>query len=431
VAEVALDDTTVTAGATSTQLRRVEVEETDDGGLNEVEALVEALRTANGLVAVPGAKFAAGLAAAGLHPAAPDLGPHEASREDTSLTRALVVLRQQFSEFLARESGTALGEDVEQLHDMRVAARRLRAAFRVFRDVLPPALVRRGEALREIGEALGSVRDLDVQIERFEAMRAASSWSDANAIAPLVASLREQREAARTALLERFMSAGYRQFVTDMRAMLAAAVTEDKTESADEFARAHVRDDVRKFVRDAKALEPTSPHAQYHELRKRGKRLRYLLEFFADSCGGSGVRALRLLRASQDRLGELQDLEVTDDRLHELVRTHGSTFPVETLVMIGRLTEQHRARGESITSGNAREIRPLLQMLERLRDRVRSRRLDEPADELDPEPMTSTEVSPAEAELRALVVSATRLQPSVARSRGLRNVLARLLRGSR
>ena len=64
VAEIALDDTTVAAGGTSAQLWRVEVEETADGGLTEVEALVEALRSANGLVAVPGAKFAAGLAAA-------------------------------------------------------------------------------------------------------------------------------------------------------------------------------------------------------------------------------------------------------------------------------------------------------------------------------------------------------------------------------
>ena len=429
VAEIALDYTTVEAGTTSAQLRRVEIEETDDGGLNEVEALVEALRTANGLVAVPGAKFAAGLAAAGLYPAPPDLGPHELSREDTSAARALIVLRWRFSDFLAHESGTALGEDPEQLHDMRVAARRLRAAFRVFRDVLPPALVRRGEALREIGEALGSVRDLDVQIERFEGMRSASSWDDANAIAPLVSMLREQREPARNVLLDLFMSDRYRRFVAEMRTMLAIEASTEGTESADDFARAHVRDDARRFIRAANALEPTSPHAEYHELRKRGKRLRYLLEFFADCCGTTGARALRLLRVSQDRLGELQDLEVTDDRLRELVRAQGSALPVETLVMIGRLTEQHSARGESITSRNEREIRPLVQMLDRLRDRMRQRRADDASE--DPEPEFPVEGSPADEELRALVVAATRLQPSVARSRGLRNVLARLLRGTR
>ena len=430
VAEIALDDTTVEAGTTSAQLRRVEVEETDDGGLNEVEALVEALRTANGLVAVPGAKFAAGLAAAGLSPAPLDLGPHEPSRDDTSAARALIVLRRRFSEFLAHESGAALGEDPEQLHEMRVATRRLRAAFRVFRDVLSPALVRRGEALREIGEALGNVRDLDVQIERFEGMRLGSSWDDANAITPLVSMLRDQREPARTVLLDLLVSERYRWFVAEMRTMLAGEALEN-TESADDFARAHVRDDARRFIRAATALQSTSPHAEYHELRKRGKRLRYLLEFFSDSCGTTGTRALRLLRASQDRLGELQDLEVTDDRLRELVRAHGSVFPVETLVLIGRLMEQHRARGESITSRNEREIRPLLRTLDRLRDRLRTRRDDAAPEEPERESALAIESSPTDEELRALVVAATRLQPSVARSRSLRNVLARLLRGSR
>jgi hypothetical protein len=52
------------------------------------------------------------------------------------------ILRYHFAEMLHNEAGTVLGEDIEALHDMRVATRRMRAAFGVFADAYEPDQVK-------------------------------------------------------------------------------------------------------------------------------------------------------------------------------------------------------------------------------------------------------------------------------------------------
>src|ERR687890_103809 len=74
-------------------------------------------------------------------------------------------------EMRSHEAGTRLGEDPEELHDMRVPTRRMRAAIKAFENVLPEKALWFGEELRWVAKTLGEVRDLDVQIERFEALK--------------------------------------------------------------------------------------------------------------------------------------------------------------------------------------------------------------------------------------------------------------------
>ena len=78
---------------------------------------------------------------------------------------AFAVLRRQLAVVRAKEPGTRLGEDPEELHDMRVATRRLRAALSLFEAVLPVRAQVFREELGWLARLLGSVRDLDVQLE--------------------------------------------------------------------------------------------------------------------------------------------------------------------------------------------------------------------------------------------------------------------------
>ena len=82
------------------------------------------------------------------------------------------VLRFHFERMLAHEPGTRLGEDIEELHDMRVATRRMRSAFGVFSPYFDPdALQPFFKGLRRTGRALGGVRDLDVFMEKAQRYR--------------------------------------------------------------------------------------------------------------------------------------------------------------------------------------------------------------------------------------------------------------------
>lgn len=79
------------------------------------------------------------------------------------------VFSQQFARMLALEKAIRKGEDIEALHDMRVAVRRMRSAARVFEDYLDSRkLEPQINGLRKTLRALGDVRDLDFFREKAE-----------------------------------------------------------------------------------------------------------------------------------------------------------------------------------------------------------------------------------------------------------------------
>ena len=92
---------------------------------------------------------------------------------------------------LAKEAGTRSGEQIEDLHGMRVATRRMRAAWRVFGDGFRPGRTSSlRDRLRVVAGRLGAVRDLDVLLEAAATHQAGLPPADAAAFEPLVAAWR-------------------------------------------------------------------------------------------------------------------------------------------------------------------------------------------------------------------------------------------------
>lgn len=93
-----------------------------------------------------------------------------------------------------------LGE-VEHVHDMRVATRRLRAALEVFEDCFPRK--RHHKALKRVkalADALGERRDLDVEIAQLEALADEVSGEDRESLQALIEQRRAQQRRANDAL---------------------------------------------------------------------------------------------------------------------------------------------------------------------------------------------------------------------------------------
>jgi CHAD domain-containing protein len=87
--------------------------------------------------------------------------------------------------------------DIERVHDMRVATRRLRAVLEIFSPCFPKKAHR--SALREVkalADALGERRDPDVQIEHLEAYGDAAPAQDRPGVDVLVSRLRTRQAAA-------------------------------------------------------------------------------------------------------------------------------------------------------------------------------------------------------------------------------------------
>ena len=211
-AEIALDDTVIVVGngQRPMQLRRVEVE-VDPEWLGALEPIVDQLRSSCGLQPAGLSKFEAGLLALGQDiPGSPDLGSTTVSEESTIGELAYAVLRRQLAVLRDKEPGTRLGEDTEELHDMRVATRRLRAALAIFSNVLPVRAQTFREELGWLASVLGAVRDLDVQIEGLDDMAADTAGlsaalppGDHDPLGELAALLEREREEARADMLER------------------------------------------------------------------------------------------------------------------------------------------------------------------------------------------------------------------------------------
>ena len=157
IGELALDDTVIAIGHERRRLRLTRVEvEVQPAWVEATRPFVERLRRECGLQPATLSKFEAGLMAAGLAiPGLPDLGPTEITPSSTLGELAYRVLRKDAVAMLAQEAGTRLGEDIEALHQMRVATRRMRASLEMFADVLP---VRAGRLRTELGWLAGDPR---------------------------------------------------------------------------------------------------------------------------------------------------------------------------------------------------------------------------------------------------------------------------------
>ena len=207
----------------------------------------------------------------------------------------------------------------DAIHDMRVATRRLRAALALFRGVVALPRAARRPRLRWIARRLGRVRDLDVRIALLaERYLPAVAGREAARVDRLVADFVAERRRAHQRLRKGLVRPRYRR----LRAALGAwvrraefAVGEDAGAArfmADAVDRAGQRVGGHEAMHDR---HPTA--AALHDLRIAVKRLRYALDFHADTCGLAFDAERAVARDLQDCLGEMRDHDLLFARLAE------------------------------------------------------------------------------------------------------------------
>ncbi len=336
VGEISLDQSEF-SGEAAPRLSRVEVEVGSEAVVRDgVGDFVDALRDALGLRPAEASKFRTGLSAAGLSPAvAPDLGPTQIDASMSAGEVAFAILRRHFATMLAHEPGVRLGENPEDLHDMRVAIRRLRATLKLYVDVLPRRAERYERDLRHFSRALGDVRDLDVHLERLSG----ETPRNGEALEKVVVLLEERRVEARRRMLETLDSNRYERFVASFSGTLRRGRSPAPTRPILEVAPGLVRRGYMKVRDDVRALSEDSPPEDFHGLRKKGKRLRYALEPLQGIYGKPSEKMVRLLKAVQDDLGDHQDLIVAAELMQEL-GTAGDV-PPQAVFSMGSLAERH------------------------------------------------------------------------------------------
>ena len=129
--------------------------------------------------------------------------PVELNAEMTFAQAAAVTIATRTHELFHSADRVLDTEDIERVHDMRVASRRLRAALEVFAPCFDAGEHR--DLLREVkhlADALGKRRDPDVQIEGLQRLRHDLPPENHPGIDLLIARAREQQHEGNTALRE-------------------------------------------------------------------------------------------------------------------------------------------------------------------------------------------------------------------------------------
>jgi CHAD domain-containing protein len=274
---------------------------------------------------------------------------------------AAVVLRGMLEVIEVNLDGAIADLDSEFLHDLRVSVRRSRAVQRELKRVFPPdELAHYRAEFRWLQQATGDVRDLDVHVLEFDDMRALVPEAMRDDLDPLLHVLRARRVKARRALVRALRSKRMATLLSGWASFLDGleATSEDERPDAarpiGEVSGERIRKVYRRMLKMGGAIEPSSPAESYHELRKKGKELRYLLELFGVALYPEEVvkPMIKTLKALQDVLGRHQDREVQIAVLRSLGPEVGQASGGEAALMaigalVARLGEDERAaRGE-------------------------------------------------------------------------------------
>lgn len=250
---------------------------------------------------------------------------HEAAGRDTSAQAAFVSYAAPLIDH-AIEFARAVRDDPspEALHKLRVSLRRLRSLWWAFEPLWNEGESEHDDKARPgqeravykyLATAAGKTRDWDILIDLLA--HEASGESGASDLAPALHDAREtalatSRETLSNAdvrhLLHEALSTAAKELNTSHHRVPLRKFADKRMEAAERSLKKRI-----KHARGAKR----SNYAAFHNVRKAGKKVRYLLEFFEPVLKGTHKRTLKRLKQIQKRFGKLNDIVASEQLLRD------------------------------------------------------------------------------------------------------------------
>jgi CHAD domain-containing protein len=235
-----------------------------------------------------------------------------------------------------------------------VSIRRARSVLRELKQVHDPQQRQKlRDELKWAQQLTGPVRDLDVQLLEWDVLVALLPPERGPELEPLRALLARRRAAELTKLRRGLRSKRFAAALDRWRAVPREADGPDAARPIEAVAGERIRKVYRRMVRDGSAIDDDSPAEDLHDLRKRGKELRYLLELFGSPFPKDVVKPMiSTLKDLQEVLGRFQDRAVQIELLHEVrdeladERGGPAALLAAGAVLDALAGDQQRARGE-------------------------------------------------------------------------------------
>jgi len=261
-----------------------------------------------------------------------------------ALVWAAEVLRVRFDEIVNLRGAVLDSDDIEAVHDMRVATRRLRSALRDFARVLrksPLKSVNRN--LKKLADSLGAARDLDVAIVALRKLKTkAKDEAVKDGIQKLIDERREKRERAQLDLAQTLTVSA----IEDLRKRFYAAVEKaarpkkrSKTISFTNAGRDAVFESLQEFCNLSASLYAPHQVKKLHKLRISAKRLRYAIELFT-ACWGKHIEPFAgEIAEMQSYLGEVHDADTWIESFSERLLENDEKLSQTNIWLLSRFVK--------------------------------------------------------------------------------------------
>jgi CHAD domain-containing protein len=271
--------------------------------------------------------------------------PRVAGRRDVLAAHVRATVDAGVRVLVTEQVTAGRADSPESVHQMRVAARRMRVALRMGGPEFGSDSDRLRAELSWLGGLLGEVRDLDVLSERLGAEAVTLGEPDLPGFGDVLNALLAQRSRAADELADALGRPRYRSLLRALadEANRPTAVDSPTAGSPDELLARPLR-----ALRKAAAI-PQPSDEDWHNLRIKVKRVRYAAELAGRLAGrrrrAELVELVGRAKGAQEVLGAFQDTVVAEDHLRQLVNSRLS--PDGTLVL-GRLVERQFAHRDAL-----------------------------------------------------------------------------------
>ena len=225
------------------------------------------------------------------------------------MSRYLAALRQEIA-------GVGQGQDIEAIHRMRVASRRMRSALPLFESCYAPKFRKLwAKEIRQVTQALGQARDNDVQIERLhEFYLSLQDVHNRPGVNRLTLRMKQNRSGLQAGvvktLAELAKSRALESLDEQTTALLAVqAPGEPVSYALYSLAKKAIQHNLDVFFSYEGCLEHPDAAAEIHAMRIAAKHLRYTLEIFGPLYAGELKSFIQAVKIAQEMLGEIHDCD--------------------------------------------------------------------------------------------------------------------------
>jgi putative phosphoesterase len=276
------------------------------------------------------------------------------------------MLHDRLKALESQFQGVLVNEDMEFVHRLRVASRRVRAALPIFRECIPSKSYRRWlEEIKKVTEFSGAARDLDVQISFLEAYSNSLEDEKAKIGIGYLLDLESGRRASIQLQILRGLddlrrsgvlaeAFGYcEKIISGSRSDGTGKGAPANSFCNQQKAQHHVVSRLDDFLAMESFVHDEGAILKHHAMRIAAKKLRYTLEIFSLMYPGELKEQISLMKQFQDLLGEMHDLDVWIQTLNN-IKMNSLAKPADVSYglsrFLGYVTERRKSRyGEFVS----------------------------------------------------------------------------------